>query len=144
MNGKKDFTLLDIKELNWLMKNPKLNWLRWILVIPFALLAYGITLLIQGIENWFYEPPLWFINYLQSPFFSFLSTLFFILVGTEMAPNYNRTTGLILLLISIMIYGVLIFLSLMAHLYLSFIYIIPGILGLFISYKIVETTYNLK
>lgn len=144
MKEKEEFGFLDMKELRWLMNNPKLNWLRWILVIPFALLGYGIILLLQGLENWFYEPPIWFITYLQSPVFSFGSAFAFVMVGTEMAPMHKKTSGLILLLISIMIFGVLIFLAIEAHLYKSFIYIIPGILGAFLSYKMVESQYENK
>lgn len=91
MRTKEKFEFLDIKELNWLMNNPKLNWLRWVLVIPMALVGLGIVLLIEGIENWFYEPPTWLVNYIQAPLFSFICTLIFVVVGTEMAPDYRRT-----------------------------------------------------
>jgi hypothetical protein len=142
MKEKQNNGLLDMKELGWLMNNPKLNWLRWVLVIPFALLGYGVALLLQALEIWFYEPPIGVVSYLQSPVFSFISSLIFVLVGAEMAPGYKKTTGLILLSISTMIFGVLIFLAIEKHAYNSFIYIIPGILGTVLGYRMVESQYK--
>lgn len=142
MEKQRGFGFLSLKELKWLMENPKLNWLRWILTIPFALIGFGIVLLLQGLENWFYEPANWFILYIQSPIFSIASAFIFVLVGTEMAPSHKKNTSLILLLVSIAIFGYLIFYAIQNQHYTALIYIVPGIIGSFIGYKLAESEYS--
>lgn len=120
----------------WLFKNPKLNWLRWILVLPTALLASYIPTLFIGLINGFYEPAQWFIDYIEGIPSTFISLIFYVMTGTYLAPQFKINTALILMILFMLFAGISIFLALGNKEYPKILFTIIAILGCINGYKI--------
>lgn len=133
---KNKISLLNQKELKWLMENPGLNWLRWILILPTALIGVALGLFLQFSYSWFYEPPIWMLNYLIAPIYTVFSSILFIVMGTEMAPMYRNTVSIILLIIAIMTLGICGFSLVIIKNYTPLIYVLSGFLGICFGYAI--------
>ncbi len=100
------------------MNNTKLNWLKWIGVIPAALGAYAFSLLVVVLMGLLNQTDdkfslIFWIQKIVPIIADAAGGYAFIAVGTRVAPNYKKLTGLILLIILVLISGVLIYLMLL-------------------------------
>lgn len=130
------------KYTDWLFKNPKLNWLRWILVLPSALLASYIPTIFTGILNNYYEPSQWMIDYLEGPVGSFVAPIFYVTIGSYMAPKFKKNTALGLIVLFLLLIGVFIFFAFVKKEYLEIFLAMMAILGSVIGYKLIEDFDN--
>lgn len=117
-----------------LFENPKLNWLRWLLILPAACFSFSLPFLFFAIVNIVYEPAEWFKNYAEGIPADFIGLIFYVLAGTYFAPNYKRAVALILMLIVILIAGAGILIILINKSYLNLLFVAAGIGGCTVGY----------
>jgi hypothetical protein len=112
----------DTLKFKSIMNNTKLNWIKWIGVIPAAFGAYALSLLVVALISLLnhtddkFSLMFWFQKIVPIVA-NAVGGYYFIIVGTTVAPNYKKITGLILLLIIVLISGILIYLLVMSKEY---------------------------
>jgi hypothetical protein len=109
--------------------NPKWNWLRWVLIVPVALISW---LLVEILVNFFSLLNAWFIGASpDSPYLIVAKILaaafggfYFVFGGSMTAPNKNRLVAILLFIILLLIGVTLIIINLINKSYE------PAVLGL--------------
>jgi hypothetical protein len=120
--------------------NPKYNWLRWIAVLPAAFLASVISyLLVYYVQRFFSDANSGYVTYwvpCESAAFSGGAMVYY---GAWVAPTYKKTTALILLILSSVVMGAGIFITVVQKEYLMMAKDICSLIGSGIGYGIAIT-----
>lgn len=126
-----------------MLYNPKLNWLRWIAVLPAALLASVIAyLFVFYTQRFFMDANSGYAIYVlpcESAAFSGGALVYY---GAWVAPTYKKTTALVLLILSAVIMGAGIFMTIIQREYLMMAKDISCLLGAIIGYAIIVNDDN--
>ena len=130
--------------------SPKLNWLRWVGVLPCSILAYLLAYALIKLFNWFQtlfgvdkDDAAWFNNIAGPAFASGMAGYVFVVVGTYLAPMYKKNTGLILMILLALLSGVGIFAAIInKHYVTSIIESVAQLVGAVVAYKEIEKKEN--
>jgi hypothetical protein len=96
----------DLAQDTFLEKWP--NWLRWLLFLPSAVIVPALFFLIQSIfQSWFLDigPDAFYLVLMRGIVYG----AGFVLVGSMVAPNYQKAICILLLIILSMVIGIGIF-----------------------------------
>ena len=118
--------------------DPKKYWIRWLLLVPCAVFAYGIVLTVFQRLFPYSDYSGWFINYLRSPLITFLGSLVFIIIGVLFAPKYQKRIALILLIVIVMLSSFDLFNSIRLEYYFRIARVCTGLLGGLVGYFLME------
>lgn len=127
--------------------NPSYYWLRWILVLPFAVLALVLG---EALINLFNYINVWFFGWKDnSPYVLVANVIaagcggfYFIGAGSMAAPMHKRTTGLILLVLLVAAFGFVVFISIQSKNWKALILAVASIIGAIAAYKNVENEFE--
>ncbi|RYE57173.1 MAG: hypothetical protein EOP48_06400 [Sphingobacteriales bacterium] len=91
------------------MNNPKLYWLRWVGILPCAVVCYLIAFFSVKLYDFiFLRAEAGDINLLHlivPGLASGIAGYFFVYIGTAIAPNYRKIVALILMIIAVLVSG---------------------------------------
>lgn len=130
------------------MKIDNYKWLRWIAVLPSAILGY---LLVYGLLKLVVLLSLWLnVNSKNAPFLweytlpaiaSGFGSYFFIYFGAWVAPSFKKTTSLILLIIMSLAMGISVLALIKEFNIALLLEIIGNLIGIVVGYKKNENEY---
>ncbi len=133
------------------MNNPKFNWLRWIAVLPLAIVCYfvgyALTNIVGHISAYFGgdSDDYYWVTHITLPMIaSGMSGYCFIKAGTFMAPYYKKVTGIILLICFSPLLFLSIFLLSRQFKWQSLLEFIGTTIGLIIAYREIEELFPKK
>jgi len=130
---------LDNLKFKTTLNNSKLDWLKWVGVIPAAFGAYALSLLVVALMNWLNHTDdkfslMFWIQKIVPIIANAVGGYYYIVAGTTVAPSYKKITGLILLIILVLISGVLIYLLLIGKEYFKAIMSVAMIVSATFAY----------
>ncbi len=127
------------------MNNPKYYWLRWIGVLPSAvigyLLIYFLLKLIMVISLWLNidrgDAP-YLMEYILPGIAAGYGSFCFVTFGAYLAPTNKRTTALVLLIIMSCFVGMSVFIMIHNFHWQLLVETLGNAIGCFIAYKMQE------
>ena len=131
--------------LSTYFESPKSYWLRWGGILPSAIVAYVVghaffKIIVLFPALWSNNiSDMWYMVYVLPAIAGGIAGYYFVYIGSMVAPNYKKTTGLILLVLLGMFCGAIIMILIFQTLNIPTALEVTGnIIGAFLAYLKIE------